>query len=80
MTITYKGPNYSCSRSGWTPDALKSGLQKYVRRGDWRAAGRCAWELLEVSANAVTAAERTTGRALRTNLLNRVGILLGWTL
>lgn len=72
MTLTFKGPNYSRSRSGWTPDVLKSGLQKYVRRGDWRAAGRCAWEMLEFSANAVTAAERTTGRALRTNLLNRV--------
>ena len=72
MTIAFRGPNFSRSRSGWTPDALKSGLQKYVRRGDWRMAARCAWEMLEFSAEAVTAAERTTGRALRTNVLNRV--------
>jgi hypothetical protein len=72
VSLTFKGPNFSRSRSGWTPDALKSGLQKYVRRGEWRVAGRCAWELLEFSATAVTAAERTAGRALRTNLLNRM--------
>lgn len=75
--MVFKGLNFSVSCSGWTPDALKSGMQKYIRRGNWRKASRCVWEMLEFTAQAQALGERTTARALRTNILNRMLICAG---
>lgn len=57
---------------GMRVDALKSGLQKYIRRGEGGKAMRCAYRLHCVALGKVS----TRGKGLFTNLIHRLMVIL----
>lgn len=59
-------PYNSISRNGHSLSVLKSGLQKYIRRGDLQKALFCFYEMYGMG---------TRGKAIMTNLCNRIGIM-----
>ena len=63
-----KGPYYAKGPSGYTTDILKSGVQKYVRRGILNKALYCAHELFLFG-------NYENGKRFQTNLYNRLAII-----
>ena len=76
MQMKYRTCFSSVSQNGYKLDILKSGMQKYLRRKQFDDMVWCAYEIYKFELYASTDKQQQTCKAIITNLINRIIVMM----
>ena len=74
--LAYRTCFSSITRHGYKLDMMKSGMQKYLRRGELKMMMWCAMEIFNFELMAETEMEKKMCKGIITNMLNRIIVMM----